>query len=71
MIFSGEADYLKDNNVVFGLEVNGEARAYPKRIMGWHEMFVDTVGGVPVARRLLYPVRFYDSLSHRDRRYKP
>ncbi|MGI9553706.1 MAG: DUF3179 domain-containing protein [Thermodesulfobacteriota bacterium] len=49
MIFSGEADYLKDNNVVFGLEVNGDARAYPKRIMGWHEMFVDTVGGVPVA----------------------
>ncbi|MDE0406582.1 MAG: DUF3179 domain-containing (seleno)protein, partial [Alphaproteobacteria bacterium] len=25
------------------------ARAYPKRILGWHEMFVDTVGGVPVA----------------------
>ena len=28
---------------------NEDARAYPKRILAWHEMFVDTVGGVPVA----------------------
>ncbi|MDQ2694560.1 MAG: DUF3179 domain-containing protein [Pseudomonadota bacterium] len=49
MIRAGEADYLDDGNVVFGLEVNNDARAYPKRIMGWHEMFVDEVGGVPVA----------------------
>ena len=34
---------------MFGLSVNGDARAYPKRILAWHEMFVDTVGGVPVA----------------------
>lgn len=44
-----EADYLADDNIVFALEVNGDARAYPKRILGWHEMFVDDVGGVPVA----------------------
>ena len=49
MILAGEAEYLDDSNVVFGIVVNGDARAYPKRIMGWHEMFVDTVGGVPVA----------------------
>ena len=49
MIAAKEADYLKDSNVVFGLEVEGDARAYPKRILAWHEMFVDTVGGVPVA----------------------
>ncbi|MEX0287926.1 MAG: DUF3179 domain-containing protein [Flavobacteriaceae bacterium] len=49
MIKAGEAQYLKDNNVVFGIEVNGDARAYPKRILAWHEMFVDTVGDVPVA----------------------
>ena len=34
---------------MFGISVNGDARAYPKRILGWHEMFVDVVGGVPVA----------------------
>lgn len=49
MIGSEEANYLKDSNVVFGIEVNGDARAYPKRILAWHEMFVDTVGDIPVA----------------------
>ena len=34
---------------MFGLAVNGDVRAYPRRILGWHEMFVDEVGGVPVA----------------------
>lgn len=39
------ADYLKDTDVVFGVVVNGEARAYPKRILAWHEMVKDQVGG--------------------------
>ena len=49
MISSAEATYLNDSDIVFGIEVNGDARAYPKRILAWHEMFVDTVGDVPVA----------------------
>ena len=49
MISADEADYLADDNIVFGIEVNGDVRAYPKRILAWHEMFVDTVGGTPVA----------------------
>ncbi len=49
MIAAREASYLADGNVVFGIEVEGDARAYPKRILAWHEMFVDEVGGVPVA----------------------
>ncbi|MGB3149191.1 MAG: DUF3179 domain-containing protein [Maribacter sp.] len=49
MITAADANYLKDDNVVFGIKVNGDARAYPKRILAWHEMFVDTVGDVPVA----------------------
>ena len=44
MILANEADYLDDSNIVFGIEVNGDARAYPKRILAWHEMFVDSVG---------------------------
>jgi hypothetical protein len=32
--------------VVFGIVVNGEARAYPKRILAWHEMATDRLGGV-------------------------
>jgi len=49
MIRASQADYLEDDNVIFGIEVNGDFRAYPKRILAWHEMFVDTVGGVDVA----------------------
>lgn len=48
MIGAAAADYLKDDNVIFGVEINGDVRAYPKRIMAWHEMFVDEVGGIPV-----------------------
>ncbi len=48
MISADEASYLEDDNIIFGLEVNGDARAYPKRILAWHEMFVDVVGDVPV-----------------------
>jgi hypothetical protein len=39
------ADWLSDRHVVFGVVVNGEARAYPKRILAWHELARDTVGG--------------------------
>jgi hypothetical protein len=49
MISAEDAAYLRDRHIVFGIEVNGDARAYPKRILAWHEMFVDEVGGVPVA----------------------
>ena len=49
MLAAEDAAYLEDDHVVFGISVNGDARAYPKRILAWHEMFVDTVGGVPVA----------------------
>lgn len=49
MIAASEADYLLDDDLVFGVEINGDIRAYPLRIMGWHEMFNDTIGGVPVA----------------------
>lgn len=48
MIQAGEAAYLADSDIVFGLEVNGDLRAYPRRILAWHEMFTDHIGGVPV-----------------------
>jgi hypothetical protein len=38
--------WLRDNHVVFGVDINGEARAYPKRILAWHEMAIDRLGGV-------------------------
>lgn len=44
-----EADYLEDDEPVFGVIVNGDARAYPLRIIDNHEMANDVIGGVPVS----------------------
>jgi len=49
MLAADDADYLNDDNEIFAVDINGDARAYPKRIMGHHEMFIDTVGGIEVA----------------------
>ncbi len=39
------ATWLKDGDIIFGIEVNGEYRAYPRRIMEVREMVNDTLGG--------------------------
>ena len=46
---AAEATYLTDGELVFGVSINGDSRAYPFRILDWHEMFNDVVGGVPVS----------------------
>ncbi len=45
VISASEATWLKDDDVVFGVTVNGESRAYPRRIMEVREMVNDTLGG--------------------------
>jgi hypothetical protein len=37
--------WYPDDSIVFGVVINGEARAYPKNIMEVHEMVNDTLGG--------------------------
>ena len=49
LISREEASYMEPDNLVFGVNINGDARAYPLRILNWHEMFNDVVGGVPVS----------------------
>ncbi|WP_218080619.1 DUF3179 domain-containing protein [Anthocerotibacter panamensis] len=49
MIPAAKATYLNPGEPVFGLAINGDARAYPLRILDWHEMANDVVGGVPVS----------------------
>ena len=39
------ATWLDDDAVVFGIALNGEARAYPRQIMEVREMVNDTLGG--------------------------
>ncbi len=43
-----EAD-LQNGDLVLGLEINGDVRAYPLDILVWHEIVNDVVGGEPVA----------------------
>ncbi len=41
-------DDLPDIEPVISVDVNGEARAYPLRILMWHEIVNDTVNGLPL-----------------------
>jgi hypothetical protein len=44
-----EADkYLEDSDLVLGLNINGDVRAYPLQILVWHEIVNDKLGGVPI-----------------------
>lgn len=49
LIAAADAGYLNPGDPVFGVEIGGDARAYPLRIVNWHEMVNDVVGGVPVS----------------------
>ena len=44
-----EGAWYADDRIVFGVVVNGEARAYPKHQMEVHEMVNDTLGGRRIA----------------------
>jgi hypothetical protein len=45
-----EADgFLEDAELVVGVNINGDTRAYPLQILVWHEIVNDNVGGIPVA----------------------
>jgi hypothetical protein len=47
-ISAKEAERLLDpEERVLGLKINGVARAYPLRIMSWHELVNDEIAGIP------------------------
>ena len=48
VLVTAEDSPMLDNDFVLGLEVNGEAHAYPIRLLNGREMVNDVVGGVPV-----------------------
>jgi len=41
--------WLDDGDIVFGFAHDGDVRAYPQRILVWHEVVNDDVAGLPVA----------------------
>ncbi len=49
MIAAKEAIWLGDGDIIFGVAIDGDVRAYPKRILAWHEMFKDRIVGRDLA----------------------
>lgn len=43
-----DAVFVSDNDVVLAVEINGEAAAYPIRLMAYHHLVEDVVGGTPI-----------------------
>ncbi|MXX61433.1 MAG: DUF3179 domain-containing protein [Holophagales bacterium] len=43
------ARFMRDTDTVFGVSLGGEHRAYPVKVLSWHELLNDTVGGQPIA----------------------
>lgn len=41
-------NFLVSRDVVVGVSVGGETRAYPVRMLHWHEIVNDVVGGTPI-----------------------
>ena len=48
-ISAKEATYLQLDEPVFGVFINGDGQAYLQRILDWHEMANDVVGGIPIS----------------------
>lgn len=49
-VSAAEADaFLKDSDIVFGLVYEGVVRAYPQKVLVWHEIVNDVVAGVKLA----------------------
>lgn len=45
---TSEAAFVDDSDVVLAVNLNGEAAAYPIRLMAYHHLVEDTVGGRPI-----------------------
>lgn len=45
---NGDCRYPAPDELVFGVSINGDNRAYPLRILNWHEMFNDVIGSAPL-----------------------
>lgn len=44
-----EVNYIDDGDMVLAVEHGGERVSYPVRLMAYHHIVADTVGGVPIA----------------------
>ena len=44
-----DSNFMSDSDIVIGLDINGETKAYPLFILVWHEIVNDKVGDTPVS----------------------
>lgn len=61
----GQASYLRPEERVVGVGVNGQWRAYPVGVLNFHEAINDELGGVPIG---VFYCPLCDSVSVVDRR---
>lgn len=47
-IKAAKADFMREDDQVLGVYLNGIARAYPTRILSWHEIVNDRFKDLPV-----------------------
>jgi hypothetical protein len=43
-----QADFLESSDHVIGVRIGKQARAYPIKILNWHEVVNDTLDGIPI-----------------------
>jgi len=43
-----QADFLESSDHVIGVRIGKETRAYPIKILNWHEVVNDTINGVSI-----------------------
>jgi len=60
-----QADFMMPDDRVVGMTINGQSRAYPIKVLNYHECYNDVLGGVPIAV-IFCPL--CDSVSVVDRR---
>lgn len=46
---TAETTPFDEKETIIGVVINGEAKAYPYKIMNWHEIVNDTIGGINIS----------------------
>ncbi len=45
---ASDAGFVAEDDALLAVEINGEAAAYPVRLMAYHHLVADVVGGTPI-----------------------
>lgn len=45
---TSDAGFVAEDDIVLAVKINGEAAAYPVRLMAYHHLVEDVVGGTPI-----------------------